>query len=46
MLPDGANLHPSNPDNHIHSFDENLRRQNLWDGIGQAAGLLLMDARF
>jgi hypothetical protein len=42
-----ADQHPlSNPDNNIHSFDENLRLQNLWDGIEQAAALMLMDARF
>jgi acetylornithine deacetylase/succinyl-diaminopimelate desuccinylase-like protein len=38
------NIHMSNPDNNNHSFDENLRLQNLWDGIEQAAALLLMDA--
>jgi acetylornithine deacetylase/succinyl-diaminopimelate desuccinylase-like protein len=40
------NIHLSNPDSNIHSFDENLRLQNLWDGIEQAAALMLMDARF
>src|SRR5262249_61514636 len=33
----------ANPDAHIHSTDENLRVGNLWDGIEQAAALLLMD---
>ena len=40
------NIHLSNPDNNIHSFGANLRLQNLWDGIEQAAALMLMDARF
>ena len=40
------NIHMSNPDNNNHSFNENLRLQNLWDGIEQAAALLLIDARF
>ena len=37
------NIHLSNPDSNNHSFDENLRLGNLWDGIEQAAALLLMD---
>ena len=37
------NIHLSNPDSNIHSFDENLRLGNLWDGIEQAAALMLMD---
>jgi acetylornithine deacetylase/succinyl-diaminopimelate desuccinylase-like protein len=36
-------VHLANPDNNVHSFDENLRIGNLWDGIEQAAALLLMD---
>ena len=32
----------ANHDNNQHSFDENLRIQNLWDGIELMAGLLLM----
>jgi acetylornithine deacetylase/succinyl-diaminopimelate desuccinylase-like protein len=39
------NIHMSNPDSNNHSFNENLRLQNLWDGIEQAAGLLLLDVR-
>ena len=39
------NIHLSNPDSNIHSFDENLRLQNLWDGIEQAAALMLMDIK-
>ena len=39
------NVHMSNPDNNNHSFDENLRLQNLWDGIEQATALLLMDPK-
>jgi acetylornithine deacetylase/succinyl-diaminopimelate desuccinylase-like protein len=39
------NIHMSNPDSNIHSVDENLRLQSLWDGIEQAAALMLMDAR-
>jgi len=35
----------SNPDSNNHSSNENLRLQNLWDGIEQAAGLLLLDVR-
>ncbi len=31
-----------NHDNHQHSFDENLRIQNLWDGIELMAALLTM----
>ena len=31
-----------NHDNHQHSFDENLRVQNLWDGIELLAALLTM----
>jgi acetylornithine deacetylase/succinyl-diaminopimelate desuccinylase-like protein len=31
-----------NHDNNQHSFDENLRLQNLWDGIELMAGLLSM----
>jgi acetylornithine deacetylase/succinyl-diaminopimelate desuccinylase-like protein len=37
------NIHLANPDSNNHSFDENLRLGNLWDGIEQAAALLLMD---
>jgi acetylornithine deacetylase/succinyl-diaminopimelate desuccinylase-like protein len=37
------NIHLANPDSNNHSFDENLRVGNLWDGIEQAAALLLMD---
>jgi acetylornithine deacetylase/succinyl-diaminopimelate desuccinylase-like protein len=33
----------ANYDNNIHGADENLRVGNLWDGIEQAAALLLMD---
>jgi acetylornithine deacetylase/succinyl-diaminopimelate desuccinylase-like protein len=40
------NIHLSNPDNNIHSVDENLRLQTLWDGIERAAAPMLMDARF
>jgi acetylornithine deacetylase/succinyl-diaminopimelate desuccinylase-like protein len=32
-----------NHDNHQHSFNENLRIQNLWDGIEVMAALLTMD---
>jgi acetylornithine deacetylase/succinyl-diaminopimelate desuccinylase-like protein len=32
----------ANHDNRQHSFDENLRLQNLWDGIELMAGLLVM----
>lgn len=32
----------ANHDNHQHSFDENLRLQNLWDGIELMAALLTM----
>jgi acetylornithine deacetylase/succinyl-diaminopimelate desuccinylase-like protein len=32
----------ANHDNHQHSFDENLRVQNLWDGIELMAALLMM----
>ena len=39
------NIHMSNPDSNNHSSNENLRLQNLWDGIEQAAGLLLLDVR-
>jgi hypothetical protein len=35
----------SNPDNNNHSSNENLRLQNLWEGIDQAAALMLMDAQ-
>src|SRR5262249_42458509 len=38
-------IHLANPDNNIHGADENLRLQTLWDGIEQAAGLLLLDGR-
>ena len=31
-----------NHDNNQHSFDENLRVQNLWDGIELMAALLTM----
>jgi hypothetical protein len=31
-----------NHDNNQHSFDENLRIQNLWDGIELMAALLSM----
>ena len=31
-----------NHDNNQHSFDENLRMQNLWDGIELMAALLTM----
>jgi len=31
-----------NGDNNQHSFDENLRLQNLWDGIELMAALLTM----
>ena len=31
-----------NHDNNQHSFDENLRIQNLWDGIELMAALLTM----
>jgi hypothetical protein len=31
-----------NHDNNQHSFDENLRIQNLWDGIEMMAALLSM----
>jgi acetylornithine deacetylase/succinyl-diaminopimelate desuccinylase-like protein len=32
----------ANHDNHQHSFDENIRLQNLWDGIDLLAALLAM----
>jgi acetylornithine deacetylase/succinyl-diaminopimelate desuccinylase-like protein len=32
----------ANHDNHQHSVDENLRIQNLWDGIELMAALLVM----
>jgi acetylornithine deacetylase/succinyl-diaminopimelate desuccinylase-like protein len=32
----------ANHDNNQHSFDENLRLQNLWDGIEVMAALLSM----
>jgi acetylornithine deacetylase/succinyl-diaminopimelate desuccinylase-like protein len=32
----------ANHDNHQHSFNENLRIQNLWDGIELMAALLVM----
>jgi acetylornithine deacetylase/succinyl-diaminopimelate desuccinylase-like protein len=32
-----------NHDNHQHSFNENLRMQNLWDGIELMAALLTME---
>jgi acetylornithine deacetylase/succinyl-diaminopimelate desuccinylase-like protein len=34
-----------NHDNHQHSANENLRIQNLWDGIELMAGLLTMDLK-
>jgi acetylornithine deacetylase/succinyl-diaminopimelate desuccinylase-like protein len=34
-----------NHDNHQHSANENLRIQNLWDGIELMAALLTMDVR-
>jgi acetylornithine deacetylase/succinyl-diaminopimelate desuccinylase-like protein len=36
------NIHLSNPDNDNHSANENLRLQNLWDGIETMAMLLQM----
>jgi acetylornithine deacetylase/succinyl-diaminopimelate desuccinylase-like protein len=36
------NIHLSNPDNNNHSANENLRLQNLWDGIETMAMLLQM----
>jgi acetylornithine deacetylase/succinyl-diaminopimelate desuccinylase-like protein len=39
------NIHMTNPDNNIHSFNENLRLQNLWDGIEVMAALLQMGDR-
>jgi acetylornithine deacetylase/succinyl-diaminopimelate desuccinylase-like protein len=39
------NIHMTNPDNNIHSFNENLRLQNLWDGIEMMAALLQMEDR-
>jgi acetylornithine deacetylase/succinyl-diaminopimelate desuccinylase-like protein len=39
------NIHMTNPDNNIHSFNENLRLQNLWDGIEMMAALLQMGDR-
>ena len=39
------NIHMSNPDSNNHSSNENLRLQNLWDGIEQVDGLLLLDVR-
>src|SRR5262249_55198420 len=35
-------IHMTNPDNRIHGSNENLRLQNLWDGIEVMAALLLM----
>ena len=32
----------ANHDNNQHSFDENLRLQNLWDGIDLMAALITM----
>jgi acetylornithine deacetylase/succinyl-diaminopimelate desuccinylase-like protein len=32
----------ANHDNNQHSFDENIRMQNLWDGIELMAALLMM----
>jgi hypothetical protein len=32
----------ANHDNHQHSADENLRLQNLWDGIELMAALMAM----
>jgi hypothetical protein len=32
----------ANHDDNQHSFNENLRVQNLWDGIELMAGLLTM----
>jgi hypothetical protein len=32
----------ANHDDNQHSFNENLRVQNLWDGIELMAGLLAM----
>jgi acetylornithine deacetylase/succinyl-diaminopimelate desuccinylase-like protein len=32
----------ANHDNNQHTFDENLRLQNLWDGIEVMAALLAM----
>lgn len=32
----------SNHDNNQHSYDENLRIQNLWDGIELMTALLTM----
>ncbi len=32
----------ANHDNHQHSADENLRIQNLWDGIELMAALMMM----
>jgi hypothetical protein len=31
-----------NHDNSQHTFNENLRIQNLWDGIEEMAALLMM----
>lgn len=36
------NIPIANHDNHQHSFNENLRIQNLWDGIELMAALLMM----
>jgi hypothetical protein len=33
------------PDSNLHSSDENLRLQSLWDGIERAAALMLMVGR-
>jgi hypothetical protein len=33
----------ANHDNNQHSFNENLRLQNLWDGIETMAALLAME---
>jgi acetylornithine deacetylase/succinyl-diaminopimelate desuccinylase-like protein len=32
----------ANHDNNQHSFDENIRLENLWDGIDLLAALLAM----
>jgi hypothetical protein len=42
---DLINIQMSIPDSNLHSFDENLRLQSLWDGIEQAAALMLMVGR-
>jgi acetylornithine deacetylase/succinyl-diaminopimelate desuccinylase-like protein len=35
----------ANFDNNQHAADENLRLQNLWDGIEIFAGLFMLEAR-